>query len=141
MTENDDPKTYTQEELDQKVAEAREADHATMTKQQEDLIKKQEEATTAKETAHAAALEAKDKEIKKLQAASKADPGGTDPKQGEMVPRSEVEAMLAAATEGMIPRAEAEMMMSAATEKATSNTLDLLERAKLRDHRKITYIN
>jgi hypothetical protein len=131
MTGEDDPKTYTQEELDQKVAEAVAADHATMTRQQDVLTKEQAEAQAAKDQEQAAALEARDKEIAALQAAAKEGGKKGDPGSDKTVPKDEVESMIAAAKEGMVPREDVEKMVAAATEQATANTMDLLHRQQL----------
>ena len=128
--ENDpnDPKTYTQEELDKQLAEAVAADHATMTQQQEDLTTVHEDAFAASKKEHADALETKDKEISDLQAAAKKDPGSG---QDDMIPKTEVETMITASKEGMVPREEVEKMISAATDAAATSTKDMLAREQL----------
>ena len=101
MTGEQEPKTYTKEELDQEVAKAMEAQNATMTQAHEEAI-------AGMTQQHAAALEAKDQEIKTLQASAKQAPE-------------------------MMPRAEAEKLIAAATEQATANTMDLLKKQQLSD--------
>ncbi|MBC2746203.1 MAG: hypothetical protein HF975_04205 [ANME-2 cluster archaeon] len=138
MTGNeDDPKTYTQEDHDKAVTEAVEADRAAMTKEQEDLVKQQEEQATkqqeadaTKEKEHAAALEARDKQIKDLQAAAKTK-DGDNTGDDNTVPLADVDKMISAATEGMVPREDVEKMVSAATEQATTNTMELLNKQAL----------
>lgn len=123
-----DPKTYTQEEVDTQVAEAVAADHATMTQQQEDNTTAHEDAFAASKKEHADALEVKDKEISDLQAAAKED---LKEGQDDMIPRTEVESMITASKEGMVPRDEVETMISAATDASVASTKDMLNREQL----------
>lgn len=145
MAEKDE--TYTKDELDEQIKAAVEADHATMSKEAEALQTKFDEAETVHqaaiathETAFAAGTEKYEKslgdmeaEIKKLQSAGKE----IEPDIKDMIPRTEVEELLAAAhkksAEDMIPRTEAENMISAAAQKATTDTMAVLEKAHLVD--------
>lgn len=131
--DNEDPKTYTKEELDKQVAEAVAAEQATinqMTQQQEELTQTHEDAFAASKKENASTLEAKDKEIADLQAAAKKDQEGD---QDDTVPKSEVENMIAASKDGMVPREEVEKMISAATEAAEKNAKDLMAREVIAD--------
>jgi Ca2+-binding EF-hand superfamily protein len=145
MTGKDE--TYTQEELDKQIKEAVEADHATMTKEAETLQTKFDEAESVHqaaiathETAFAAGAEKykqsigdMEAEIKKLQSAGKE----TEPDIKDMIPRIEVEEMMAAAkkqsTDDMIPRSESDTMISAAAKQAAIDVKSELEKAHLVD--------
>lgn len=139
--------TYTQDQVDEQIKAAVEADHATMTKESEALKTRFDEAETAhqaaiatQETAFAAGTEKYKKslgdmeaEIKKLQSAGKE----TEPDIKDMIPRTEVEDLLAAAhkrsTEDMIPRSESDTMISAAAHQAAIDVKSELEKAQLVD--------
>ena len=145
MAEKDE--TYTKEELDKQIKAAVEADHATMSKEAEALQTKFDEAETVHqaaivthETAFAAGAEKHkqsigdmEAEIKKLQSAGKE----TEPDIKDMIPRTEVEAMMAAAkkqsTDDMIPRSESDTMISAAAKQAAIDVKSELEKAHLVD--------
>ena len=145
MTGKDE--TYTQEQVDEQIKAAVEADHATMTKEAEtaqtkfneaetvhqDAIAAQEQAFAASAGKYKQTLEDKDAELKKLQSAGR----DHEPDLKDMIPRTEVEDMLAAAAkksaDDMIPRTEVDSMISAAAKKATTDTMDLLQRERLSD--------